>query len=63
MTDNKTPVWVTIAINIGGETKAFEVDANAANDPYDVASGLLDGLHTDAGRWLRNTGIELRRTF
>jgi len=63
MTDKKTPVWVTIAINIGGETKTFEADASTANDPFDVAQGLLSGLDNDADRWLRKAGFETRRGY
>lgn len=61
MTDLKTPIWVTIAINIGGETKTFEADASTASDPYDVAQGLLTGLDTEADRWLMKAGNSARR--
>lgn len=63
MTDNKTPVWITIAVNIGGETKTFTADASTTGDPYDIANGLLNGLDTEAGRWLLEAGRESRRTF
>ncbi len=61
MTDQKTPVWVTIAVNVGGDTKTFEADASTADDPYDLAVGMLSGLDSQADRWLRNTGQEVRR--
>jgi hypothetical protein len=61
MTDNKTPIWVTIAINIGGETRTFTADATTAGDPYDLANGLLKGLDNEAGRWLYKAGTEARR--
>jgi hypothetical protein len=63
MTDTKTSIWVTIAINIGGETKTFEADATTAGDAYDVAKGLLNGLDTEADRWLMKSGHDARRGF
>lgn len=63
MTDSKTPIWVTIAVNIGGETKTFEADASTTGDAYDVAYGLLNGLDNEAGRWLNHAGHEARRGF
>jgi Holliday junction resolvasome RuvABC ATP-dependent DNA helicase subunit len=58
MTDQTAPVWVTIAVNVNGETRTFEADANTAANPYEIAEGLLSGLRTDAGRWLTREGIE-----
>lgn len=57
---DKTPVWVTIAINIGGETKTFEADATTASDKFEVTDGLLSGLKTDASRWLNKQGFDAR---
>ncbi|GAA0494583.1 hypothetical protein Ade02nite_20060 [Paractinoplanes deccanensis] len=61
MTDQKTPVWVTIAVNIGGETKTFSADASTEGDLYDIATGLLSGLDSEASRWLFKAGNESRR--
>jgi hypothetical protein len=58
MTDTKTAVWVTIAVNIGGETKTFEADASTAQNPYEIASGLLSALRTDADRELGRDSLE-----
>ncbi len=63
MTETKTQIWVTIAVNIGGETKTFEADASTGGDPYDVAQGLLTGLDTEADRWLTKTGMRSRRAY
>jgi hypothetical protein len=63
MTDQKTPVWVTIAVNVGGETKTFSADATTANDPYELAVGILSGLDQDADRWLRKQGYEARQGY
>jgi hypothetical protein len=61
MTDTKTPIWVTIAINVGGETKTFEADASTAGDPYELAAGVLQGVDTEAGRWLYRAGVDARQ--
>ena len=58
MTDLKAQVWVTIAVNIGGETRTFEADASTAANPYEIADGLLGGLKIDASRWLNRDGLE-----
>lgn len=50
MSDKKTPVWVTIAVNIGGETRTFEVDASTDDNPYEIASGDLSLKHWKATR-------------
>ncbi len=63
MADTKTPITVTIAIVVNGEVKTFETEATAFGDPYDVASGLLNGLDTEAGRWLYKAGTEARRGY
>lgn len=60
MPDTKTPIWVTIAINIDGETETFTADAATAGDPYDIACGLLNGLDAEAHRWLVRAGREAR---
>jgi hypothetical protein len=62
MTDQKTPVWVTIAVNVGGETKTFEADATTASNPWEVANGLLSGLDTNAGRYLTHQSIAYERS-
>jgi hypothetical protein len=61
MTDTETPIQVTIAVNIGGETKTFEANATTNGDPYDVTDGLLNGLDVQASRWVRETGMDSRR--
>lgn len=61
MTEPKTAVWVTIALNVGGETKTFEADATTAANPYEIARGLLSGLESEAGRWFYRTGMEYER--
>lgn len=61
MSDTKTPIWVTIAVNIDGETKTFEADAAAAGNPYDVAGGILSGLDNEAGRWINRSSIDYDR--
>ncbi len=60
---DKTPIWITVAINIGGETKTFEADATTGGDVYDVAQGLLSGLDSEAGRWLLKAGRDARRDY
>ena len=63
MTDNKTQIWITIAVNIGGETTTFEADASTGGDPHDVALGLLNGLDNEADRWLRKAGFDARKPY
>ncbi|WP_213004712.1 hypothetical protein [Paractinoplanes toevensis] len=62
MTDPKTPVWVTIAVHVGGETKTFEADATTASNPYEIANGLLSGLHTEASRTINRQAMDYSRS-
>lgn len=53
MTTPTTPVRVTIAVTISGETKVFTADATTESNPHRVAEGVLQGLHNDGQEWLR----------
>ncbi len=57
-TDQKTPVWVTITVQVGDEPKTFEAEAATASNPWDVAGGLLFGLDMDARRYVSHTSRE-----
>lgn len=58
MTDPKTPIWVTIAVKVGDETRTWEADASTADNPYEIATALLSGLHVDAGRRLSQDSVQ-----
>lgn len=63
METESVDVTVEVTVNVGGQPRTVRASALTDANPYQVASGLLQGLQGDTVSWLTDQRFEWNRTY